>query len=95
MAKRQGCGKRVRDGWYTKREVGEICGVDHHKVQQWIDTGKLKATWEHGARPQKNGSASWHIEESDFRDFLYRRSCELTGRNVDLFQMVNILVGDR
>lgn len=95
MAKRQGCGKRVRDGWYTKREVSEICGVDHKKVQQWIDAGELKASYEHGVRPQKNGAASWHIDESDLREFFIQHSYELTGRNVDLFQMVNILVGDR
>jgi len=30
-------GLRFRDGWYTKKEVGEILGVDHKKVQSWID----------------------------------------------------------
>ena len=95
MAKRLSCGKRVRDGWYTKREVSEICGVDHHKTQQWIDKGILKASFEHGARPQKDGSRCWHINEADLREFFIQHSYELTGRNVDLFQMVNILIGDR
>lgn len=83
---------RVRDGWYTKADVMEICGVDHKKVQSWIDCKALKATWHHGIQPgQKVGSAAWHIEASALRNFIINYSGELLGRNVDIQQIVWLL----
>jgi len=82
---------RLRDEWYTKMEVTEICGVDHKKVQRWIDQGVLKASWHNGTRPQKNGMAMWHIEAKDLKDFIINYSGELLGRNVDIQQIVWLL----
>ena len=90
-SKRLGLSRRVRDGWFVKREVGEICGVDHRKVQSWIDSGELKAGWHTEVKPQKDGSATWHILEADLRVFLLSHCGELQGRNVDLFQIVSII----
>jgi hypothetical protein len=85
-----------RDGWYTKVEVCEILGVGRETVQKWIDSKSLKATYHHGVEPTKDcGRAYWHIEESDLRDFIIKHSMDLTGRNVDLFQIVTILMSDR
>jgi len=90
-SKRLGYSRRCRDGWYTKKEVAEICGVDHKKVQAWIDRGDLKAS-PHGERkPQKNGGACWEITEEALKDFIISHASELQGRNVDLFQIVTIL----
>jgi len=82
---------RSRDSWFTKKEVCEICGVDHKKVQQWIDSGALKASWHYGTRPSKLGLASWHIEARDLRLFIIKHSGELLGRNVDIQQIVWLL----
>ena len=90
-AKRLKLRRRAREGWYTKKEVSEICGVDHKKVQTWIDSGSLKASYHNGHRPQKNGMAMWHIEEIDFREFLLNYSGELLGRNVDIQQIIWIV----
>ena len=90
-AKRLGCSRRARDGWYTKKEACEIFGVDHHKVQRWIDNNELEASWHSDIKPVKNGGACWHITTEALRDFIVRHSFELTGRNVDLFQIVSIL----
>lgn len=65
-------GLRVRTDWYTKREVCEILGVDHKKVQSWIDSGALVATWHSGHRPQQNGMAMWHITTEALRSFIIR-----------------------
>jgi hypothetical protein len=92
-AKRLGCSRRARNGWFTKKDVCGICGVDHHIVQRWIDQGLLKASWHNDRRPQKDGSAYWHIEEKDFKRFVCRYPGELQGRNVDLIVLVDILVG--
>jgi len=82
---------RTRHGWYNKLEVAEICGVDHHKVQEWIGSGALPASWHHGNQPGPGGSAAWHIEYEDLRNFLLAHCDELLGRNVDLQQIVWIV----
>ncbi len=79
---------RARDNWFTKCEVCEILGVDHKKVQSWIDRGALKARWHTDQKPQQNGMAMWHIMVSDLADFVLCHCEELTGRNVDLQQIV-------
>ena len=85
-AKRVRASRRVRDGWYTKREVCGILGMDHKWVQRWIDSGALKATYHHG-------QGAWHIEERALKRFMQRYPHELNGRNVDLIQVVEILAG--
>ena len=82
---------RARDGWYTKQEVCEIVAEDHRKVQKWIDSKCLKASWHHDRRPDRLGMAAWHIEASDLRDFIIKHCAELLGRNVDLQQIVWLL----
>jgi len=91
-SKRLKLSRRGRD-FFTKKEVCEVLGKDHRWVQKRIDGGLLEASWHNGTKPQKNGMAYWHIEEQALRQFIIEHSCELTGRNVDLFQIVNILVG--
>jgi len=91
-ARRIHLSRRYRDGWYTKLDVMEILGVDHHKVQEWIDKGFLNASWHTERKPQARGMAMWHILETDLRDFIIHHSGKLLGRNVDLFAIVQILV---
>lgn len=86
-------GLRYRNDWYTKKEVCEIFGVDHHWMQKRIDEDKLAATWHNGSKPQKNGGACWHIERGEVEKFLRRYPEELRGRNVDLIQVVDLLGG--
>ena len=86
-------GLRIRDDWFTKKEVAEICGVDHKKVQSWIDSGALKAAWHTERKPQKNGMAMRHIELADLREFIVNYSGELLGRNIDIQQIVWIVAG--
>ena len=85
-------GLRLRDDWFTKAEVCEICGVDHRKVQAWIDSGALVASWHTERKPQRNGMAMWHIEVKALRNFLINYSGELLGRNVDIQTIIWILV---
>jgi hypothetical protein len=92
-ATRMGYSTLARDGWYTKREVCEILGVDHRRVQSWIDTGALKARPHGELHPQKNGMAMWHIAIEDLADFIKTHAVELTGRNVDLFAIIEIVSG--
>ena len=90
---RLGLSRRNRDGWYTMKEVCEILGVDHHRIQRWIDDNILVASYHHGHRPQKNGSGYWHIQRCDLVKFIRKYPQELIGRNVDIIQIVEILAG--
>lgn len=91
--KRLGISRRTRDGWFTKKEVCEIFGVDHHWVQHRIDSGALLATPHGETKPCKNGGSCWHIEDSAVVDFIRRYPQELVGKNIDIIQIVDILVG--
>ena len=92
--KRLKISRRVRDGWFTKRDICQILAVDHRWVQSRIDMGILPASYHYpNSKPQKNGSACWHIKEKDFREFIRRYPQDLLGRNVDLITIVDILAG--
>lgn len=93
QSKRQNTSLRVRDGWFTKREVCEILGMDHKWVQRRIDSGALKASYHYERRPSKFGGSAWHIEEKDLKDYIRRHPEDLNGRNVDLIIIVDILAG--
>ena len=87
-ANRLKLGLRSRDDWYTKNEVCEILGVDHRRVQSWIHSGAIVATWHNGHKPQQKGMAMWHITTKALKDFLLVYSGELLGRNVDIQQII-------
>jgi len=81
---------RNREGWYDKMDVCEMLGVDHHKVQAWIDCGYLKATYHHGTRPTAKGVTMWHIDAGDLKDFVVHHCQELQGRNLDIFSILDL-----
>jgi hypothetical protein len=91
-SKRLGISRRDRDGWYTKRDVCELLGVDHKWVQLRIDCGALKAQPHNpDMPPQKNGGAFWEIREEDLSEYIRTYPQELIGRNVDIIGLVDIL----
>ena len=73
-SKRLGLSRRVRDGWFTKKEVCEIFGVDHKKIQGYIDRGELEASWHSERKPQNKGMAMWHIETKDLKEFIKKNA---------------------
>jgi hypothetical protein len=83
------CSMRTRDEWYNKSDVCEILGVDHHKIQQWINSGALKA--DRRRETEEGRTSCWHILESDLKTFIVGHCFELIGRNVDLFAIVHIV----
>ena len=91
--KRLGLSRLARDGWYTKKEVCSILGMDHKWVQVRIESGALVASSHHGRRPAKNGAGSWHIEQKALRHFIRTYPQELLGRNLDVIQVVEVLCG--
>lgn len=85
--------RRYRNGWYTKNEVCEILGVDHKFVQTRINRGELKAYPHNGSIPKQYGGACWHIKEENLKEYILEYPHELNGRNVDLIQIIDLLVG--
>lgn len=75
----------IKNGWYSATDVSEILGVNEHLVVKWIHEKKLKATMEH--------RSLWKIYVKDLRLFIRTYPTELTGRNVDMVQLVDILCG--
>ena len=92
-SKRLGLTRRARDGWFTEREVCEIMGVDHKKIQGYMDRGNLKASYHSGVKPKKNGGACWHIKQADLIGFIKKNVGDFQGRNVDLTMIVWLLSG--
>lgn len=84
--------RRARDGWYTKKDVTEMLGVDHKWVQARIDSGALIATPRNGNTPHQDGSAMWCITEAVLRRYIVTYTEELVGRNVDLVAIVGLLM---
>ena len=86
--------RRDRNGWYTKKEVCEILGMEHKWVQKRIDNGSLRATRNNEEQEHRqNSGACWRIDQRDLKEFIRRHPQELNGRNVNLCQVVEILAG--
>ena len=88
---KMGLHRRAKTGWYTKKDVAEMLGVEHKKVQRWMDDGYLKAV-PYQEIPRKNGGGQWRIDEKNLRAFLLRYPQELVGRNIDVCLVFDIIV---
>jgi len=93
-SKRLGLSRRIRDGWFSKKEVCEIMGVDHKKIQGYMDKGDLKASYSTEVKPRQAGGAYWHIKQADLIDFIKNNVGDFQGRNVDLRMIVWLLSGE-
>ncbi len=75
-----------RYDWYTLNETAEILGVWRETVLKWIEHGKLKTS-----RNTDKEKSTWHITSKQLHDFIVRYPMELTGRNVNMVHLVEIL----
>ena len=81
---------RARDGWFSKMEVCEMLGLDHHRVQRWIDKGELKASYHTGRKPSQKGMSMWHVDAADLKALIINHCKELQGRNIDIFCILDL-----
>ena len=86
--------RRIRDGYFTQREVAQIFGVDSHWVRNKISNNQLVAIPNHEPIP-KHGGSYWRITEDSVRKYLIDHSVELTGRNVNLNLIVWLLTNNQ
>lgn len=94
-AGRLGLSRRNRSGWYTQIDACRLLGVDHRWLDVRIKRGELTAGFHHGHEPSKDGSGSWHIEATDLRSWVVAHAGELTGRNVQVEALVELLTGGK
>jgi hypothetical protein len=80
---------RQRIEWYTLKDVRDILGVGEDTANNWLKSNKLIAS-----KNSDRNTPHWHIKESDLRNFIIKYPSELTGRNVDLVQIINLLCPD-
>ena len=92
-SKRLKCSRRIRDDWYTLSETADILGKDTKWVKRRITSGSLRARQHHRAQAEIKGGNCWHINRRDLKQFLQTYPHELTGRNVNLVAVVDILAG--
>jgi hypothetical protein len=74
---------RMRHGWYTISDINSIFGVSDSTVHKWINSKKLK-------NEEFNGFI-YKVTQKNLREFVINYPMELTGRNVDMAQLVEIL----
>lgn len=87
---RIGLSRRVRDGYFTQKEVAQLLGVDSHWVHDRIIRGELKAKPINKYIPS-NGGSRWRITEKDIKQFVIDNALSLTGRNVDISLLVYLM----
>ena len=84
-----------RDRWYTLQETAAITGMDERTLITRIMDGALWATRHNYPQDQDHQQpyGCWHIEEKDLRRFIRQQPQDLSGRNIDIVQLVQVLAG--
>lgn len=77
----------VKYDWYSMLDVSKILGINESTVHGWILNKKLNAKHHDGNK------FLYHIDTKDLKTFICTYPSELTGRNVDMVQLVEILCG--
>jgi hypothetical protein len=77
-----------KNDWYSMKDVCYILGVSDDTFLRWVKSRKLKASY-HG-----DNSNVFHVDLVDLKRFIIRYPLELTGRNVDMSQIVVILTSE-
>lgn len=72
-----------RNDWYTLCDLMEIFGVADSTINNWVSQKLLKCT--------KYDEGTYKFQSKDVKSFICKYPMELTGRNVDLLQIVGIL----
>lgn len=82
-----------RDGWYTLSETCQILGVSSRWLHEQVESGQLRVK-PYGDIPLGTSGAKWYIKKKELRKFIIHHAADLCNRHIDLFQIVEILVGN-
>lgn len=74
----------IKHDIYSVQRIADMLGVWENTVLRWIKEKSLKAI-------PHDHKTHWQISREDLRDFIINHPVELTGRNLDMLQIVDIL----
>jgi hypothetical protein len=72
-----------RSEWYTKEDLQHIFGVASESIEKWIQHGFINYS--------KFNKYIYKFTVKQVRDFIMKYPMELTGRNIDLVQIIDII----
>jgi len=85
--------KFERDGWFTLGEVCKILGVCRNWLMRRLNNGLKFGIRPFDVNRTQANNILYYISEKSLRDFIRRYPEELTGHNVDMVMLVDILAG--
>lgn len=88
-SKRLGISRRLSEG-YTMRGLCEGLGVDHHKVEKWLEHGWLRGTRLGTARSEWQGDV-WHFTDRAVYELVRDHPAEIDPRRVEWHWLVDIM----
>lgn len=76
---------------YTGTQADLVLGVDSHKIERWVASGKLKATkLLHVGRVDRG---TWQIRPADLRQFVSENRTAIDVRMVDKHSFLDLVLG--
>ena len=91
--KAQRLGVRKKGEGYTQGALCTGLGIDHHKVDSWVDRGWLVGTRRESKRTARQGGKAWLFTEAAIRALVREHAAEIDPRRVDWPWLVEVLVG--
>jgi hypothetical protein len=89
--KRLGRSRAVREG-YTMRDLEACLGEDHHKVQQWIESGWLRDRVQGTRRHHGNGRDIHRFQEKDILAFIREHPQEINLGKVEACWFLDLVL---
>jgi hypothetical protein len=86
-----GHSRRVSEG-YTRRDLEECLGEDHHKIQKWIGNGWLRDRLQGTQRHDGNGHDIHRFREKDILGFVKQRPQEINLGKVDQVWFLDLVL---
>lgn len=82
---------KMNDGGWTARQLGDLLGVDSHRVRLWIDRGWLRATRRQTDRTERD---AFLLRPEDLRTFLRDHANVVNLRRVDPGWLFSLAFGE-
>ncbi|MBW2599984.1 MAG: hypothetical protein JRC60_07925 [Deltaproteobacteria bacterium] len=80
---------------YTLRGVEALLGIDHHKIERWIDARWLAGKRRGTLRKKSQGGDMWFFHPEDLRTFIINHPDEIDLRRVAKQEFIALLAGEK
>lgn len=82
-----------RSDGLTMRMMEDLFGIDHHRVERWMNLGYLNAKRKGTDRTEAQGGDMWHFDIKTVRDFVISYPEEIDIRRVEPLNFIHLLAG--